>query len=146
MYGHAVEVAPKVGGSYTVTKWMTFGRIAREVPYLMPDQRTVYSTDDGDRVGFFKFVADRAADFSSGTIYAAKMTQKSAANGGNFDIDWIEMASGSQSELEDLVNGGLSFSSIFETAEPSEDGTCPSGFKSVNVGGAGLQCLKLKVG
>lgn len=145
IYGHSVEVSPKKGGSYTVKKLMLFGRIARELSYIMPDDRTVYSTDDGDRVGFFKFVADSPRDFSSGTIYAAKMTQTTSKDGGNFDIEWIKMASGSQSEIENMVSDNISFYSIFDTAEPTEQGTCQSGFKSVNVGPAGLQCIKLKV-
>lgn len=34
---------------------------------IMPDNKTVYITDDGTNVGFFKFVSDVAGDFSSGT-------------------------------------------------------------------------------
>ena len=40
IYGHSVEVSPKKGGSYTVKKLMLFGRIARELSYIMPDDRT----------------------------------------------------------------------------------------------------------
>jgi hypothetical protein len=32
----------------------------------MPDLRTVYATDDGTNVGFYKFVADKPEDLSSG--------------------------------------------------------------------------------
>jgi hypothetical protein len=38
----------------------------------------------------------------------------------------------------------VTFSRIFNTASPSA-GVCPAGFKSVNVGNAGLQCLQLRV-
>ena len=31
-----------------------------------PDNKTVYITDDGTNVGFFKFVADKAGNLSSG--------------------------------------------------------------------------------
>ena len=33
---------------------------------VMPDLRTVYATDDGTNVGFYKFVADKPEDLSSG--------------------------------------------------------------------------------
>lgn len=33
---------------------------------VMPDNRTVYVTDDGTNVGFFKLVTDKAGDLSSG--------------------------------------------------------------------------------
>lgn len=34
----------------------------------MPDNKTVYITDDGTNVGFFKFVADKPKDLSSGGL------------------------------------------------------------------------------
>ena len=49
--------------------------------YVMPDQKTVYSTDDGSNTGFWKFVADKAGDMSSGTLYGAKFTQISDVYG-----------------------------------------------------------------
>ena len=52
----------------------------------MPDQRTVFMTDDGDNVGWYKFVADAAGDLSSGRLYAA--------NGGSFTISWVFLGAG----------------------------------------------------
>ena len=63
----------------------------------MPDRKTVYTTDDGANVGFFQFRADRAGDLSSGSLWAAKMTQLSAANGGSFTMSecrWRSAAAG----------------------------------------------------
>ncbi len=42
--------------------------------------------DAGRNVGFFRFVADKANDLSSGTLYAAAVKQTSAANGGSFQV------------------------------------------------------------
>jgi hypothetical protein len=46
----------------------------------MPDQKTVYLGDDGDDVIRAMFLADRAADLSSGTLYAARWIQNDHAN------------------------------------------------------------------
>ena len=146
-YGFAVEVSLKENGNYTVERWYTLGRIARELAYVMPDNRTIYSTDDGDNVGFFKFIADAPADFSSGTLYAAKVNETSDVGGGSFDIEWIELGSATQEELK-AMKDNLTFDAIFDTAEGTENGTCPSGYTSINAGSgasAGFQCLKLKV-
>lgn len=48
--------------------------------------RQVYITDDGRQVGFYKFVADRAGNLSTGTLYAARFNQSSDANGGVFAV------------------------------------------------------------
>ena len=72
------------------------------------------------------------------------MTQKKDVNGGEFDISWIQLGSATQAELATLVQG-LKFSQIFTTAKPT-NGACPAGFKSVNVGTQGLQCLNLVPG
>ncbi len=73
----------------------------------MPDRKTVYMSDDGTDVVFFKFVADKAGDLGAGTLYAAKMTQMaepgadSATTG--FQISWIELAHGTAGEIESWI-------------------------------------------
>lgn len=66
LYGYAIEVEVGEGGNYTATKWFTTGRTSKELVYVMPDETTAYITDDGDQVGFFKFVMDKPGDLSSG--------------------------------------------------------------------------------
>ena len=146
-YGMAIEVQVGSSGEGEAKKWFTLGRHAKELSYVMPDRRTVYSTDDGDRVGFFKFVATRPGDLSSGSLYAAKMTQLSDVNGGNFTVEWVLLGTNTQASLEAAVNN-LKFSDMFEISSPVSPGVCNTGagFKSVNVGNMGFQCLKLKAG
>ena len=43
----------------------------------MPDKKTCYVSDDSAGAVLTKFVANRAADLTSGTLYAAKATQVS---------------------------------------------------------------------
>ena len=82
------------------------GRFSHENAQVMPDERTVYLSDDGYDTVLFKFVADTAADLSSGTLYAAKVTQDygsdSATTG--FDVEWMEMASSSNSVIQTWID------------------------------------------
>jgi uncharacterized protein len=81
---------------------------------------------------------------SSGCIDAAKFTQTSDVDAGSFDIEWVQLGCSTQDELEPLTTT-MTFSDIFETADPSEDATCPEGFTSINQGYSYHECLKLKV-
>jgi hypothetical protein len=62
------------------------------------------------------FVADEAKDLSAGTIYAAKVTQTSAENGGSFDLQWIKLGHASNADVESMVDGGIKFSDIFDVS------------------------------
>jgi hypothetical protein len=41
----------------------------------MPDERTALMGDDATNGGLFMFIADKAQDLSSGTLYVAKWNQ-----------------------------------------------------------------------
>lgn len=142
-YGFAYEAKVQYDGSVNIVKHYTLGRVAFELAYMMPDSRTVYNTDDGTNVGFFKFVADDKYDLSSGTLYAAKMTQLSAENGGTFNIEWIRLGHATQEELLAMPDY-LQFSDIFDAALPNNL-TCPSAFTSIHTGW-GCECVKLRPG
>jgi hypothetical protein len=103
-YGYIVEITdPK--GTPTPKKHYAMGRFSHENSVVMPDNKTVYLSDDGTGTVFFKFVADTAGDLSSGMLYAAKATQ--AANDipaeTPFKIDWIELAHGSNDEIHGWI-------------------------------------------
>lgn len=159
-YGYPVEVAldgTDMGtGVYaanaSVDKHYAMGRIAYELSYVMPDQKTVYSADDGTNTGFYKFVADSAGDLSSGTLYAAKFIQKDAGNYGYFDIEWIDLGAANSAEIKTMIDSGINFWDIFETAAPIDQNpdddyldACPAGFTASAANGT-RECLKLKPG
>ncbi|KAG2495904.1 hypothetical protein HYH03_006141 [Edaphochlamys debaryana] len=150
LYGYVTEVKVQYDMSYVPTKHYTLGRVATELGLVMPDKRTVYITDDGTNVGFFKFVADTPGDLSVGSLYAAKAIQTSAVGGGRFRIDWIWLGHASQDMLINVASS-IAFSDIFEGAAPSladnsTSGPCPEGFRPMNQGGRGCECLKVKEG
>lgn len=58
LYGWPTEVKVYEDGSHTTHKHMAMGRLAIELPYVMPDSRTVYITDDGSNVMLAMFVSD----------------------------------------------------------------------------------------
>lgn len=111
-YGYNVEV----GGNNTaaaaalsnveINKTETLGRFSHENAVVMPDLKTVFLSDDGTGVVFFKFVADTAGDLSVGTLYGAKVTQTAGVNDPSeaaFAIEWIELAHGSETDIEGWI-------------------------------------------
>jgi len=147
-YGWTIEVKVlNENADYTVTKHQAMGRIAFELTYLLPDQKTAYLSDDGTNVGLYMFVADHKMDLSAGTLYAARWNQ---TDGGR--LDWINLGHATNNEIKSLINQGITFSDIFDKVEPLKFGKCPSGFTSINAGhqkdkyGHYHQCLKLKPG
>jgi secreted PhoX family phosphatase len=159
-YGFPVEVAVAAAGMPKVTKHYAMGRRAVELAYVMPDQKTVYLTDDGTNDSLQMFVAKTAGDLSEGRLFAARWFQTSPAGAphGTADISWIELGTSAKSaDVEQLVMNGIKFSDIFEAEAPhvdpatnKVDGTCPSaaaGFRWVNVDAAAPgECVRLKAG
>ncbi len=145
-YGHPVEIAVSEDGSYAVNKRYAMGRVAIELSYVMPDQRTVYISDDGTNVGLFMFVADNPGDLSAGALYAAKWIQTSADNGGSAQIQWVALGHANQAEIAIAINSGTKFYDIFDAVDPNEDNTCPAGYTSVNTEDSGHECLAVRPG
>lgn len=95
-------------------------------------------------LGLFMFVADRRQDLSAGTLYAAKLTQTSAANGGAFDLEWIKLGHASDGKIKSLVDGGIKFKDIFDVL-PADTTADTTGFRKVTTY-TGTEWLKLKPG
>ncbi len=148
-YGYIVEVQPQADGTTTSAKHYVTGKYTPELATMMPDNKTVYMSDDGTAKGFWKFVSDRKIDsFASeweGTLYAAKVTQTSAENGGSFDLDWVELGHAKDSEIKAMIDSKMKLSDIFSIMKPAEDGSCTTGYTSVYEDST-LECLKLVPG
>ena len=105
-YGHMPEITVNPDGTGSVKKHYGMGRISHELVQLMPDERTALMGDDATNGGLFVFVADRARDLSSGSLYVAKV-------GAGFSVDpaaaaaplsWLKLGSASSAEIENLAN------------------------------------------
>lgn len=106
-YGYIVEITNAKSAKPTPVKHFTMGRSAHENPSIMPDNKTVYLTDDGSSKGFYKFVADNASDMSSGTLYAAKIKQDESVTDSakaGFDITWIRLASSNNTDIKKVID------------------------------------------
>ncbi len=103
LYGHLPEVKVNADGTGTVVKHFCLGRISHELVQVCPDQRTVLMGDDATNGGAFMFVADRAADLSSGTLYVARATQTSVTGPGSFTLKWIKLGQATSAEIEQLA-------------------------------------------
>jgi len=153
-YGWTPEIKVDASGAPVYTKHYAMGRFSHELAYVMPDEKTVYLSDDGTNVGLFMYVADTAKDLAAGTLYAAKWTQTSSTNGGSANISWVNLGHATNSEIRAMLdpdgdvttNDALTFTDIFDIAEINEDNTCPSGFTSINSGDVYQECLKIKTG
>jgi hypothetical protein len=144
-YGFITEISVDDAGRGAGVKHYAMGRFSHELGYVMPDQKTVYMTDDGTNVGLFRFVADEAGKLDSGHLYAAKWEQTSAENGGAANLSWVDLGAGKSADVRALIDKGTNFSDIFETAKISDDGQCPAGFTGSTANGV-KECLKVKDG
>lgn len=143
-----VQADSSAAPTATSKKHYAMGRLAFELSYVMPDEKTVYMTDDGTNVGLYMFVADKAGDLSAGTLYAMKWNQTASTGVGAADLDWIDLGHATSAELSDYIEGTnqLAFTDIFATADANDDNSCPDGFTSINAGGNGQECLQVKPG
>lgn len=143
-YGLVPEVMVDKDGKTKVVKHYAPGRYAREMVEFASDHRTHIGGDDGKNTGLFMFVADKPKDLSSGTLYAAKVTQTSAENGGTYELKWIRLGHAANQEIKALVDGGIKFSDIFDflPADTNEDTT---GYKQVTTY-MGTEWLRLRPG
>lgn len=146
-YGFIPEVTVKADGSTQVVKHYSMGRGTWELARVMGDQRTAYFGDDGTNVGLFMYVADKEADLTAGTLYAAKWTQTSAEAGGAADITWVKLGHATDAEVRALIDSGITFDDIFETTTPEAMADWEAkGFTRIRAGHGGDEYLKLKDG
>jgi secreted PhoX family phosphatase len=147
-YGYPWETVVKADFTETTTKLYAHGRQSYEMSYVMPDEKTVYSTDDGTNCIFSKFVSTTAKDIKNGKNWCMKMTQTSAVDSAaddfTADVTWIEMPTPTHDEAK-AARKTTTFADLFDHEDCNDDGTCPTtGFQSINIGSC--ECLKLKSG
>ena len=127
-YGWTTEVIVlNTKGDVKVQKHYAMGRFAHELAYVMPDEKTVFLSDDGTNVALYMFVADEKADLSSGVLYAAKWMQRSDKNGGKAYLAWVNLGHATDAQIKSALDKKLKFDDIFTSAKaPSDD------FMSIN--------------
>ena len=105
-YGYIMEIENSTTTDPDFIKHLAMGRFSHENAQVMPDERTVYLSDDGYDTVLFKFVADTVGDLSSGTLYAARVTQDDSSDSATtgFDVEWMEMASSSNSVIQTWID------------------------------------------
>ena len=149
MFGWTPEIEiTSEDGEHRVKKHFSMGRFAHELAYVMPDNRTVYLSDDGSNVGFYLFIADRPKDLSAGTLYAARWLQTSGVGAGAADLEWINLGHATNDEIRAAIENKTTFADLFDRVEPVDAaaGLCPDGYTSTNTYDEGLLCTRLKPG
>ncbi len=142
-YGWIPEVQILSDGSPSYQKHFSMGRFSHELAYVMPDQKTVYLSDDGTNAGLYLFIADQKKDLSAGTLYAALWQQTSDKGLGAANLKWISLGHATNQQIRQIVQQKPAFSQLFASAERDENNQCPSAFHSVNTT-YGSECLQLK--
>ncbi|OZB84940.1 MAG: hypothetical protein B7Z48_06480, partial [Thiotrichales bacterium 12-47-6] len=145
-YGYLTEVVVGKDGKATPIKHYGLGRGTWEMGKVMPDGKTVYFGDDGSNVAIFMFVGNVSGDLSKGgSLYAAKWTQVSAANGGEGNLTWVKLGeSKSNDEIKALADANT-FDTIFNNY-PVENGQCTAGGMRIRAGSSADECLSIKPG
>lgn len=144
-YGWIPEVTFKHGNA-VYQKHYALGRASHELAYVMPDNKTVYLTDDGTNSGFYRFVADTAANLDTGHLYAAKWIQTTAMGGGAANLEWIHLGHIKNDEVKALaLSGKLAFSDVLSVDDvlDAATGTCHPNFTYTNTE-FGQECLAYK--
>lgn len=144
MVGWTTETRVK-DGKADYRKHYAMGRFSHELAYVLPDQKTVYLTDDGDNGTLFLFIADAAGDLSAGTLYAAKWNQTDGNNGGAATLEWINLGHANDADLKAAISKLPKFSELFESGDADKCDTA-NGFTLVSPAGFKQQCLKVKAG
>jgi uncharacterized protein len=90
--GWIVEVDPVSGKA--LRKLYGMGRCSHEGLVVMPDQKTVYITDDYSPAVFFKFVANNENNFEEGQLYAYQQSQDGSTG------NWIALPM----DMNSLIN------------------------------------------
>lgn len=148
-YGYIVEVQPQEDGTTKSAKHYVTGKYTPELAAMMPDNKTIYMSDDGTAKGFWKFVSDTKIDSFTenweGSLYAAKLNQTSAQNGGAFDLSWVKLGHASDSEIKTMIDSKMKITDIFSIAKPDENGACEAGYKAIYEDST-FECVKLVAG
>jgi secreted PhoX family phosphatase len=140
-YGYIAEVTAPTSDAPIIVKHFTVGRYEHENSTVMPDRKTMYSSQDDTGGVLFKFIADAAEDLTSGTLYGAKLKQdvgstEPATTG--FDVTWVELAKSDNATIgawiaeydgigtDDYVEGKTSYMTIADVkAWADGDATYP---------------------
>ncbi len=146
LYGHLPEVTVNPDGTGSIKKHYCTGRISKELVQIMPDERTALCGDDWTNGGLFMFVADKARDLSSGSLYVAKWSQTSSAGAGSANLSWIKLGSATSAEIENLAKT-LKPTDIMDvkTVDPTIADPTATGYTKINYSGK-FNWVKLKPG
>lgn len=146
-YGFIPEVTVDADGATRVVKHYSMGRATWEQALVLPDRRTAYFGDDGDNVGLFLYVADRAEDLSAGTLYAARWHQTSAERGGAAALSWLRLGHATDAEVRAHIDAGTTFRDIFDITTPERTPDWQAqGYRPVRAGQSTTEYLRLRPG
>ena len=145
-YGWANEIIIDANEVPHFRKHYSMGRYSHHSAIVMPDQRTVYLSDNRQNGAIFMFIADKRDDLSAGTLYAPKESISQDLNQTSIKFNWINLGHTSNRTMKLEISKKLKFSNLFETLPSNSDMQCPADFTPFIGNYLGLECLKEKTG
>lgn len=134
-------------GGHQLTRHGSMGRFSHELGVVMPDQRTVYLSDDTSYGILAMFVADTAGDLSAGRLYAAKLSQRAGAGGDwVLEVQWVDLGHATDAQVEEALARPVRFDELFEHQPLTDGGACPAGLRPYRGPQSVDQCLAVKPG
>jgi secreted PhoX family phosphatase len=105
-YGYIAETTAPTNDAPFVVKYFIAGRYEYESSTVMPDRKTMYSSQDDTGGVLFKFIADVPKCLASATLYGAKLKQdegsKEPVNTG-FDVSWVKLGKSDNAIIEACI-------------------------------------------
>jgi secreted PhoX family phosphatase len=127
------------------TRRLAMGRFSHELGLVMPDDRTVYLTDDGGWGMFSRFVADRPGDMSSGRLYAARLDWEGQLGAGEpVGLSWIDLGHADEATLRAALPT-VRYDALFDQ-RPLTDAGCEEGFTAYRNPHGEDACLQVREG
>lgn len=152
--GVFLETTVNGRGDFTVTPHYSMGRVSGERAIIMPDNKTVYITEDYYTQNFYKFIATTPGDLSAGELFASKITQTGGSDPSKakLSIEWRSLGTANDNLFTPEVINTYTTEDFFDLASPNKNGTCTQtvdkkyvAFTSGNVVTSNSECIHLKV-
>ena len=128
-YGYRVELQLSDKNKTTIERRLSMGRYSGSSVLVMPDERTVYITDDHTNGALFMFISDEARKLTSGTLYAAQWNHQNDEYLGNGVFNWIKLGHADDKSILQLIDSKIAYSNIFDHVDNKTYKASPDNYR-----------------
>ena len=92
-------------------------------------------------------MAERPADLSSGTLFAARWFQVSGENAGAANLGWVRLGPVHRAAAKEIIDSGITIDDIFDITTPERDPDWQAkGYRAIRAGHSGNEYVRLRPG